>query len=359
MGAGRPRPSRSESRPRRRGRPEQLRALSRRTPLLEALRASGCTIGLVSNTDRDLEAFAAELGVRVDFALASRAHGRRKPCATIFAAALALGGAPSELAVMVGDSLDDDIAGASACGVRAVLVDRLARFPDHAGERIQGLDELPPLLGLEAPVVAPPPAHDTRRHRARSRRGAARGRRADPRCRGRRARAAGSRSRVRRADEHDVRPAPGHLGTPRGGRHRSACRAHRDCRGRHGGRAPHVVPGARILLVAERGSEPEFAGCRLVTGPGRPRRRRGPDESWTLSLLDEALRALLGGARLIAMQGNAWWLAPTARDSTAVPTCTRWRMPRRAPARDREAVGGDLPRLPGARASSVRLRDGR
>ena len=126
------------------------------TPLLEALRASGCTIGLVSNTDRDLEAFAAELGVRVDFALASRAHGRRKPCATIFAAALALGGAPSELAVMVGDSLDDDIAGASACGVRAVLVDRHARFPDHAGERIQGLDELPPLLGLEAPVVTPP-----------------------------------------------------------------------------------------------------------------------------------------------------------------------------------------------------------
>jgi HAD superfamily hydrolase (TIGR01662 family) len=126
------------------------------TSLLEALRASGCTIGLVSNTDRELEAFAAELGVRVDFALASRAHGRRKPCATIFAAALALGGAPSELAVMVGDSLDDDIAGASACGVRAVLVDRHARFPDHAGERIQRLDELPPLLGLEAPAVTPP-----------------------------------------------------------------------------------------------------------------------------------------------------------------------------------------------------------
>ena len=126
------------------------------TALLDVLRASGCTVGLVSNTDRELEAFAAALGVRVDFALASRAHGRRKPCATIFAAALALGGAPPELAVMVGDSLDDDIAGASACGVRAVLVDRHARFPDHAGERIEGLDELPPLLGLGAPAVTPP-----------------------------------------------------------------------------------------------------------------------------------------------------------------------------------------------------------
>ena len=50
---------------------------------------------------------------------------------------------------MVGDSLDDDIAGASACGLRAVLVDRHGRYPDHAGERIGGLDELPPLLGLE------------------------------------------------------------------------------------------------------------------------------------------------------------------------------------------------------------------
>ena len=48
-------------------------------PLLEILRACGCTVGLVSNTDRELAPFAAELGISVDFALASRAHGRRKP----------------------------------------------------------------------------------------------------------------------------------------------------------------------------------------------------------------------------------------------------------------------------------------
>ena len=60
------------------------------------------------------------------------------------------------LAVMVGDSLDDDIAGASSCGLRAVLVDRHGRYPDHAGERIGGLDELPPLLGLEARAATPP-----------------------------------------------------------------------------------------------------------------------------------------------------------------------------------------------------------
>jgi putative hydrolase of the HAD superfamily len=119
-------------------------------PLLEVLRASPCAVGLVSNTDRELEPFAAELGIGVDFALASSAHGRRKPCATIFAAALALGGAPAEAAVMIGDNIDDDIAGALACGLRAVLVDRGDRHPAYDGERVRGLGELPALLGLEA-----------------------------------------------------------------------------------------------------------------------------------------------------------------------------------------------------------------
>ncbi len=112
-------------------------------PLLDVLRASACTVGLVSNTDRELVPFAAQLGISVDFALASHAHGRRKPCATIFAAALALGDAPAEAAVMVGDNLSDDIEGALASGLRAILVDRSDRHPDYAGERIRGLAELP------------------------------------------------------------------------------------------------------------------------------------------------------------------------------------------------------------------------
>jgi putative hydrolase of the HAD superfamily len=117
-------------------------------PLLEALRGAGCTVGLVSNTDRELEPFAAGLGITVDFALASSAHGRRKPCSTIFAAALALGGVPAEAAVMVGDNIDDDIRGALGCGLRAVLVDRSDRHAAYDGERVRGLGELPALLGL-------------------------------------------------------------------------------------------------------------------------------------------------------------------------------------------------------------------
>ena len=151
-----PRPRRSASRPSRSGSdPRNFELFPDVEPLLESLRAGGCTVGLVSNTDRELGAFVAQLGIDVDFALASRAHGRRKPCTTIFAAALALGAAPAEAAVMVGDSLDDDIEGAARSGLRAVLVDRHGRYPGHAGERIRGLGELPPLLGLAAVAATP------------------------------------------------------------------------------------------------------------------------------------------------------------------------------------------------------------
>jgi HAD superfamily hydrolase (TIGR01458 family) len=69
-------------------------------------------------------------------------------------------------------------------------------------------------------------------------------------------------------------------------------------------------PDARVLLVAERGGERALPGYRLVTAPPADLVVvSGPDESWSPSLLDDALRALQGGARLIAMQGNAWWLA--------------------------------------------------
>ena len=97
------------------GRSRQLRALPRR-PAAARRRCAAprCTVGLVSNTDRELEPFAAELGIARRLRARLAAHGRRKPCATIFAAALALGGAPPEAAVMVGDNIDDDIAGALA-----------------------------------------------------------------------------------------------------------------------------------------------------------------------------------------------------------------------------------------------------
>jgi FMN phosphatase YigB (HAD superfamily) len=52
-------------------------------------------------------------------------------------------------AAMVGDSVEDDIEGARALGMRAFLLDREGRFPD-ADARLTGLLELPAALGLAA-----------------------------------------------------------------------------------------------------------------------------------------------------------------------------------------------------------------
>ena len=86
-------------------------------PVLDELRASGLRIGLVSNGIRDLTVFVAHHQLDVDAIVDSRSHGRVKPHPTIFQAALELlGVAPAE-AVMVGDSLEEDVEGARALGM--------------------------------------------------------------------------------------------------------------------------------------------------------------------------------------------------------------------------------------------------
>jgi putative hydrolase of the HAD superfamily len=116
-------------------------------PVLEALRGHGLKIGLLSNSSRDLDEFVAHHGLRADAVLTSHVHGKTKPHRTIFRAMLErLAVAPGE-AVMVGDTIEDDIEGARAVGMRAVLVDREGRFPGLEG-RLDDLRELPAALGL-------------------------------------------------------------------------------------------------------------------------------------------------------------------------------------------------------------------
>ena len=102
-------------------------------PALSALRARGLKVGLLSNTARDLELFAAHHGLEVDALLTSRVHGKTKPHESIFRGVLGLLDVAAAEAVMVGDSLEDDVEGARAVGMRAVLVDREGRYPDAAG----------------------------------------------------------------------------------------------------------------------------------------------------------------------------------------------------------------------------------
>jgi putative hydrolase of the HAD superfamily len=119
-------------------------------PVLDELRRHELQIGLVSNTSRDLDAFVEHHRLDVDAVLTSRAHGKTKPHPTIFAAVLDRLGVPPPEAVMVGDSIEDDLEGAHAIGMRAFLVDRENRFPEIE-ERLPDLYALPAALGLPRP----------------------------------------------------------------------------------------------------------------------------------------------------------------------------------------------------------------
>jgi FMN hydrolase / 5-amino-6-(5-phospho-D-ribitylamino)uracil phosphatase len=117
------------------------------TPTLDDLRARGLKIGLLSNTARDLEAFVSHHSLDVDAVLTSRVHGKTKPHESIFRRMLELLGVPASQAAMVGDSVEDDVEGARAVGMRAVFLDRDDRHPEIA-ERLTDLRGLPAALGL-------------------------------------------------------------------------------------------------------------------------------------------------------------------------------------------------------------------
>jgi putative hydrolase of the HAD superfamily len=92
--------------------------------------------------------FVAHHGLTVDAVLTSRVHGKTKPHETIFNRMLELLRVDAGEAVMVGDTLEDDVEGALAVGMRAILVDREGRYPDE-GERLPDLRALPAALGLD------------------------------------------------------------------------------------------------------------------------------------------------------------------------------------------------------------------
>ena len=116
-------------------------------PVVDELRAHGLKLALVSHGIRDLVEFAAHHRLEVDAIVDSRTHGRVKPHPTIFQTALDRLAMPASAAVMVGDSLEEDVEGARAIGMRAILVDREDRYPEFE-ERLTSLLALPAALGL-------------------------------------------------------------------------------------------------------------------------------------------------------------------------------------------------------------------
>lgn len=94
--------------------------------VLRSLRARGDRLVVVSNWDVSLHEMLDRtgLGALVDGAVSSAEVGVSKPDPEIFRRALALAGGSARGAVHAGDSLEHDVAGALAAGLRPVLVAR-------------------------------------------------------------------------------------------------------------------------------------------------------------------------------------------------------------------------------------------
>jgi len=118
--------------------------------VLRQLHGHGYKIGLISNTQRSLAEFERHFSLEGLFsvAISSSDHGYMKPHPSIFEEGLRRAGVAAHEAVMVGDSVPHDIAGALRSGMRGVLVARsgLSTGAPPQVPVIQSLRELPPLL---------------------------------------------------------------------------------------------------------------------------------------------------------------------------------------------------------------------
>ena len=126
--------------------PDHWRPLDGAQTVLEALAASGRRLAVVSNWHRALHGILAAHGLAdaFDAILVSAEVGWRKPHRRIFEAALERCGVRAEEAVHVGDTPHDDVQGAHAAGIRAILIG--AREPPEdlppGTRRIRALREL-------------------------------------------------------------------------------------------------------------------------------------------------------------------------------------------------------------------------
>lgn len=124
---------------------------------LDELRAAGVSMGLVTNCAPDVPTAwdASPLGPYFSFCAFSCRIGAVKPERKIYQVALDGLGIDAAQAVFVGDGSDEELSGAVACGIRAVLVRRdlsntydatRADVEAWSGASIHRLTEIPRLL---------------------------------------------------------------------------------------------------------------------------------------------------------------------------------------------------------------------
>jgi putative hydrolase of the HAD superfamily len=104
----------------------RFRAFPDATPALAELRRLGLRLVCVSNWDFSLPDVLDRcgLGGALDGVVTSAGVGARKPDPAIFARALEVAGRSAAEALYVGDTPEEDLEGARAAGIRALLIDR-------------------------------------------------------------------------------------------------------------------------------------------------------------------------------------------------------------------------------------------
>lgn len=131
------------------GRPDRWSAYADVRPAFERMKARGLRVGIISNWDSRLVGLLGGLGFDdvLDDIVSSADVGLHKPDPRIFELACERIGVEPAQAAHVGDHHYADILGASAVGMRAVLIDRHG-VVDPADVPIRSLDELDAALGL-------------------------------------------------------------------------------------------------------------------------------------------------------------------------------------------------------------------
>jgi putative hydrolase of the HAD superfamily len=120
-------------------------------PCLRTLRAAGVRMALLTNAlGHGVEEIVAHFALDdfMDAAVSSAETGAVKPAPRMYSTLFALLRVSPADVVMVGDSVEDDVEGAVACGCAAILLDRGSRRRDLPVPRIESLAELPAALGL-------------------------------------------------------------------------------------------------------------------------------------------------------------------------------------------------------------------
>jgi HAD superfamily hydrolase (TIGR01509 family) len=119
-------------------------------PTLQALRARGLKLAIVSNWDNSLIPHCDDLGLTplFDAIVGSVAVGYDKPDPRIFEVALGRLGVAAGDAIHVGDMYPADVVGARRAGMVPILLDRYDLQPDVDCLRVATLDQILPLLSV-------------------------------------------------------------------------------------------------------------------------------------------------------------------------------------------------------------------